>query len=132
MKTKYIGIESIMLSKSNLWATIACNIMLENENYSEAIYSHIFCHLIHLRMFMKLAESELAQKVITDLEVKLYSNDYENEYIQVNLPDYLDRMIEWSYPESITLIDTEKDNISVPCYLFDVKELRSRTELTEK
>lgn len=117
MKTKYLGIESIAILYYDQ-VTIACNVMLEGENYSEPIYTNIFCDYYELRRLLNKDESELGNKIKTLVINRFIQDNGEN--IQIDLPDYLDnRQLDWRFPVSMNLKKDVNEAIPFQCYRFD-------------
>lgn len=124
MKTKYIGIESICVIRETLETTIACNIMFEGMLYNEPLYTNIFCHFVHLRKFLKLDTSPLSNKVSEDLEKKLMQSDAE--IIQIDLPEYVDKKIEWKFAATVNLLEAERERMAFQCYYLDMDDIRKK------
>lgn len=125
MKTKYIGIESIFVNKRNDFSTsIACNIMLEGQQYNEPIYTNIFMHYVHLRHFLKLDNSELTQKIRNKLEFEVTSTNVD--VVEFHLPKYVNNELEWKFPANVFLIEANFDDIEIQCYYVDINEIKSR------
>lgn len=124
MRTKYLGIESICVIRKNLEATIACNIMFEGNNYDTAIYTNIFCHFVHLRKFLKIDNSALSKRIASELENQVINSN--QEVVQLDLPSYIDKNIEWKFPISVNLIEVENQPGGLQCYRFDMNEIRNK------
>lgn len=132
MKTKYLGIESIIILYYDQ-VTIACNVMLEGENYSEPIYSNIFCDYYELRRLLNLDNSELGNK-IKDVVVSNFI-EANGENIQIDLPDHLEnKQLDWKYPIKVNLKKDFNDEIPFQCYKFEniYNEFWSRRPATTK
>ncbi len=116
MKTNYLGIESIIILNGEQ-VTIACDVMLEGENYSEPIYTNIFCNYYELRRLLNLDNSELGNK-IKDVVVSKFI-EAKGENIQIDLPDYLEnKQLDWKYPIKVNLKKDIKNHIPFQCYRF--------------
>lgn len=116
MKTKYLGIESIMILNYEQ-VTIACNVMFEGENYSEPIYINIFCDYHELYYFLRLDKSGFGNQMLEELSTKFIEE--ERGDIQIDLPDYLERReIDWKCPVAINLRREVNNNILTQCYRF--------------
>jgi len=116
MKTKYLGIESIIILYYD-HVTIACNVMLEGENYSEPIYANIFCDYYELKRLLNLDKSELGNKISATVTKEFV--DKKGENIQIDLPDYLDnRQEDWKFPVTVNLTKDINDDIQFQCYRF--------------
>lgn len=77
--------------------------MLEGVNYSEPIYTNIFCDYYELRKLLNKDNSELGNKIKAAVVDKFVQEKGEN--IQIDLPDYLDdRRPDWKFPISVKLI----------------------------
>ena len=127
MKTKYIGIESIFVKRKNLEATLACNIMLEGDFYSEPVYTNIFCHFVHLRLFLKLDNSDLAKRIALELETQIANSD--KDIVQIDLPDFINKQVEWKFPTMVNLEISKDAGIPFQCYCLDIEEIRHSLEL---
>lgn len=115
MKTKYIGIESICVVTQDFEATIACNIMLEGKNYDSPVYANIFCHWIHLEKFLKLDSSDLSKRIVEDLDnLVMYSLD--KKVVQLDLPSYVNKNVEWNFPIMVNLIEVENHRSDIQYY----------------
>ena len=115
MTTKYLGIESIIILYYDQ-VTIACNVMFEGENYSEPIYTNIFCDYYELKRLLNLDNSALGIK-ITDAVTNRFVNE-KGENVYIDLPDYLDsRQPDWKFPSRVKLTrDNLNDDIPFQCY----------------
>ena len=118
MKTRYLGIETIIILSYDK-ITLACNVMFEEENYSEPIYTNIFCDYYQLRRLLNKDISELGNKIKNEVVARFIQEKGEN--IQIDLPDYLDnRQVDWRYPLTVNLRkDIHNDDIPFQCYRLD-------------
>ena len=116
MTTKYLGIESIVIHYNRV--TIACNVMLDGENYSEPIYTNVFCDYYGLRRLLNKDDSELGNKIKNVVVDKFIQEKGEN--IQIDLPNYLDdRRLDWKYPLRVKLMKEIQEDIPFQCYRLD-------------
>lgn len=115
MKTRYIGIESIIIVDKE-YATIACNIMLEGKFYDEPIYTNVFCYYTELIEFLKLDNSDLSKEVVTDIETQYIIS--EEDKIEIHLPPYINNKIEWKFPIMVDLKISKNPGIPFECYSF--------------
>lgn len=116
MRTKYFGIESITILYYDQ-ITIACNVMLEGQNYSEPICTNIFCDYYQLKWLLNLDKSEFGNKVSATVTEKFIEKNGEN--IQIDLPDYLQpKRLDWQFPATVNLVKDINDDIPFQCYRF--------------
>ena len=116
MKVKSFGIESIIILYYDQ-VTIACNIMLDGENYSEPIYTNVFCDYYELKRLLNMDKSDLGHKISATVTKEFVERKGEN--IQIDLPDYLDnRQADWKFPVTVNLTKDMNDDIPFQCYRF--------------
>lgn len=116
MKAKYLGVESIIILYYDQ-VTIACNVMFEGENYSQPIYTNIFCDYYELKKLLNLDNSDLGIK-IRDVVTTRFVNE-KGENIHIDLPDHLDnRQSDWKFPLTVNLTKDINDEIPFQCYRF--------------
>ena len=117
MRTKYIGIESIVILYYDQ-ITIACTVMFEGMNYDEPIYTNIFCDYYELKRFLNFDLSEFGSKMTAEITSKFLEKNGEN--IQIDLPDYLEtKKPDWKFPVSVNLKSSSNSDIPFQCYQFD-------------
>ena len=116
MRARYFEIESIIILYYDQ-VTIACNLMLDGENYSEPIYTNIFCDYYELKRLLTLDKSDLGNKISAVVTKEFVEKNGEN--IQIDLPDHLDNRQEgWKFPLTVNLTKDINDNIPFQCYRF--------------
>lgn len=114
MRTKYLGIESIIIQYYDQ-VTIACNVMLEGDNYSEPIYTNIFCDYYQLKRLLTLDKSELGNIISATVTKEFVEKNGEN--IQIDLPDYLEpKRPDWQFPQTVNLVQEINEDIPFQCY----------------
>ncbi len=113
MKAKHFGLESIcIISKAKV--TLACNVMFEGNNYSEPIYTNVFCDLSQLISLLNTEEPSLLKAV--KIEIKKQIQSLTRTTIQIDLPDFINGKQEWIFPGALTLIKANTNDIPFQCY----------------
>lgn len=116
MTTKYFGIESIAIQYYDK-VTIAANVMLNGQNYDQAVYTNIFCDYYQLKRLLNLDKSDFGKKISASVTKDFIEK--AGEKIHIDLPDFLDnRQVDWEFPVTINLTTDINDDIPFQCYRF--------------
>lgn len=106
--TKYLEIETICIYDNDV--TIAANIMLKGLNYSDSIYTNIFCDNNQLTDFL-LEENSLTSKRV--FEHKKQKNI--DDSIQIDLHDINDNK-PWQVNSKFILETVDSTGFAFTCY----------------
>ena len=108
VETKYLEIETICIYDNDV--TIAANILLKGLNYSDSIYTNIFCDNDQLTDFL-LEEATLTSKQVFEHKTK----KNENGTIQIDLHDINDNK-PWLVNSRFILEPVDSTDYAFTCY----------------